>query len=147
MRQEARLCGMLMMLAVIASACGPTAAQRAHEGTEDEIVGPRIADDWDASEARWRKDIASERWSNDDMNLLTDDPPAKPDDYGKVAKADSAETASDGDAFFGDEPQGPPPSGFWGHVKAGANSFGKASFAVLTVAVTVGMAVAPYLLL
>src|SRR5256885_15395109 len=113
MRQTTCLCGMLMMLALLASGCGPTAAQHAHQDKEDEIVGPRIADDWDESEARWRKDIAATRWTNDDMNLLTDDPPAKPGDYCKVAKADTSDKANDGDDFFADEAKDSQPKGFW----------------------------------
>jgi hypothetical protein len=126
----------LLLLLGPLGACGPSAQSRPR--AEDEwglAETPREIDgDMDAAEARWRREIAAER-SGDDERLLTDDPPAAPGAYGKVAFTEGADV-------------GPPvPPTFWGRVKAGADTVGKASFAVLSVAVTLGMLVAPYLLL
>ena len=117
-------------------ACWPSL--QPHARAEDELgfegIPHEIDGDLDAAEVRWRKEIAAERWS-DDENLLTDDPPKTPAAYGKVAFAEGAEV-------------GPPaPRTFWSRVKAGADTAGKATFAVLSVAVTLGIIVAPYLLL
>ncbi len=45
------------------------------------------------------------------------------------------------------ETEAPPPTTFWGKVQAAAHSVGRASFAAITVVVTLGMMAAPYLLL
>ena len=130
-------CAALFAVLAIASACGPTAQPNAREDHEQEMLGPKIADDFDEAEQRWRKDIADARWSDDDMNVLTDDPPRSPEEYGHVADAkDTHKSASrtlDLDAE--DTPQ------------TGWQKFGKATFSIFTVAATIGMMVAPYLLL
>ncbi len=153
MTDVARGGAIVMLLAMLVAGCA-TAQPRARDADQDEILGPKIAEDWDEAESRWRKDIASERWSEDDMNLLTDDPPSAPGSYGHVAGS-AAHDANDVDRDLDDAldehaddgASAPPPHGVWGHVKSGANSVGKASFAVLSVAVSLGMMIAPYLLL
>lgn len=129
----------LVFLLGLLGACGPSPQPHARGADEWGMADTphEIDGDFDAAEARWRKEIAAERWS-DDEKLLTDDPPAAPAAYGKVAFTEGAEV-------------GPPaplaPRTFWSRVKAGADTAGKATFAALSVAVTLGMIVAPYLLL
>jgi hypothetical protein len=126
----------LLLLTGSLGACGPSAQPHTRGADEwDAFDAPHEIDgDLDAAEVRWRKEIEAERWSDDDR-LLTDDPPGAPADYGKVASSDGAKS----------DPPVPPT--FWGRVRAGADKVGKASFAFLSVAVTLGIMVAPYLLL
>lgn len=127
---------MIVGLAIVAStfvSCGPTPPPGHRDPWFDEESPPLISGDLDEAEKRWRKDIEGERTTDADA-LLKDDPAKDPGEYGKVA--------------FGDEePPPPPPTTFWGKFKVGMNSFGRATFAAMTVLVTVGMMVAPYLLL
>lgn len=126
---------MVVGLAIVAStiaSCGPTPPPGHHDPWFDEDSPAVISGDLDEAEKRWRKDIERERTTDPDA-LLKDDPPKKPDEYGEVA--------------FEDDQPPPPPTTFWGKVKSGMNSVGRASFAAMTVLVTVGMMVAPYLLL
>jgi hypothetical protein len=136
-------CAALCAMLAIAGACGPKAQPNAREDHEEEMLGPKIAEDFDEAEQRWRKDIADARWSNDDMNvltddpLLTDDPPRTPEEYGRVADAKHAQhTGSDAPGVDAEDAR-----------ETGWDRFGKASFSVFTVAATIGMMVAPYLLL
>ena len=125
---------MLVVAVVVAASasvsCAPEAAK--HKGLDDpwfnEDSPPTITGNLDEAEARWRKDLEAERPKHaDDPNaLLTDDPPDSADAYGDVA-------------FPKDTPPQQPKT-FW-------DKFGNASFAVMTVLVTVGMAVAPYFLM
>ena len=142
MTRTSRVWPVLCVLALLAAACGAKTQPNARQDHEAEMLdNTKIADDFDDSEQRWRKDIADARWSDDDMNLLTDNPPKDPASYGKVAGHDGVKHASakSDDPFAEDDDNGAP-RGFWDKV-------GKASFSVLSVAVTVGMMVAPYLLL
>lgn len=125
-----------MLLAGLLGACGPSVQPHTRGADEwDAADMPHEIDgNLDAAEARWRKEIEAERWSDDDK-LLTDDPPGAPSDYGKVASSVGAKT----------DP--PVPQTFWGRMQTGADKVGKATFAFLSVAVTLGMMVAPYLLL
>ena len=124
----------LLAAAVVVTAiagCGPMTTQPRHDPFFDDDAPSPVAGNFDDAETRWRKDIAAERTDDPDA-LLRDDPPDEPDRYGKVA-------------FKEDAP--PPPTTFWGKVKGGAEAVGKASFAALSVLVTLGMMAAPYLLL
>src|SRR4051812_3878479 len=131
----------LCVVVVLMSACSANTQPNARKDHEEEMLGPKVAEDFDASEQRWRKDIADARWSDDDMNLLTDDPPKDAASYGQVAGHEGVKhlSATSHDPFAEDE-ENAESHGFWDKV-------GKASFSVLSVAVTVGMMVAPYLLL
>ena len=101
-----------------------------------------------------------------DDPLLTDDPPKAPEEYGDVAKPDATAPKSDAapskaaapkpesardpysvlddDVDAAGDPPAPPPTTFWGKVQAAAQSMGRASFAAMTILVTLGMMVAPY---
>jgi hypothetical protein len=101
----------------------------------------KINGDWDQAEDRWRQEIAANPWSEPDMNLLTDDPPAPPETYGAAPVDQEARPVDGGAVAVADASQDPNAQSdqFWGDV-------GKASFSAFTVLFTVGMAVAPYLL-
>lgn len=118
------------VVAMVIASCGPTTQQPRHDPFFDDDAPSPVTGNFDDAEARWRDDIAGERTTDPDA-LLKDDPAGEAERYGNVA--------------FKDEP--PPPTTFWGKVKAGAETVGKASFAALSVLVTLGMMVAPYLLL
>ncbi len=94
--------------------------------------------------------------------LLKDDPPtgpaqdgnrarhdAPPKDEGVSQKDDARDPYAriDDDFDANGDVEKPPPTTFWGKVQAAAESVGRASFAAMTVVVTLGMMVAPYLLL
>ncbi len=122
-----------MALIVVAS-CSPETMQPKGLNdpwfNEDENAPPTVTGNLDEAEMRWRKDIEAHqgvRNADDPNALLTDDPPAAPDAYGNVADP-------------GNTPQ--PPATF----SDKANAFGRASFAAMSVAVTLGMMVAPYFL-
>jgi hypothetical protein len=92
------------------------------------------ADDPDDAESRWRQEIAAQHWTDErDMldrdKLLTDAPPGRPSEYGKVA-------SDSGNANEADPERS---QNFWDNV-------GRGTFAALTVAATLGMMAAPYLL-
>jgi hypothetical protein len=111
------------------TACAPVPSQGLKDPFFAEDAPSLVGDNLDEAEAKWRREIEHERASDPDA-LLTDDPPGKPDQYGNVASQDEER-----------------PKTFWGKVKSGADTVGKASFAAATVLVTIGMIVAPYLLL
>jgi hypothetical protein len=123
---------MLLVVVVVASAfvsCAPEATT--HKGLDDpwfnEDSPPTITGDLDEAEARWRKELPQHHLKQDDPDaLLTDDPPDSPDAYGNVASEDEKQPGSR--------------KSFWDNV-------GHATFAALTVIVTIGMAVAPYFLM
>lgn len=126
----------LGIVIVVMSGCGPTAQPRSQRDSWfDDDAPSDISPNLDTAEERWRREIENERGTDP---LLTDDPPGAPEDYGKV-------TSEDGYDLLGDQPV--PPTTFWGKVKVGANTVGKASFAAVSVLVALGMMVAPYLLL
>ena len=133
------LLALLGLIVVFAAGCGP----RAHRGAEAErewasdFARGELDGDLDMAEARWRVALADDPW--EDTRLLADDPPRNPASYGKVAFRD--------DAGDGVEAVEEPPRDFWARVKKNADTVGKVSFAAMSVMVTVGMAVAPYLLL
>jgi hypothetical protein len=124
---------MLIMPITVIVGCGPPAPQQQprHDPFFDDDEPASMSNNLDDAETRWRKELEGERNSDPDA-LLTDDPPGKPDRYGDVA--------------FKDETP-PPPATFWEKMKAKSETVGRASFAALTVLVTLGMMVAPYLLL
>jgi hypothetical protein len=112
---------------VVMSGCGPTAQPRSPNASWFEDDAPSdISGNLDAAEARWRREIENDRGTDP---LLTDDPPGAPENYGTV-------TSEDGQKMAGDTPGS---TGFW-------NNFGKASFALVSVLVALGMMVAPYFL-
>lgn len=132
-----RLGAAVMLVALVAlGACASTTSQPQVEGPTPQARPPaRVARSFDESEARWRKELEAERArDDDDFAVLRDDP--LPDE--------------DGGSSF-DEPEAqdgpPPPKTFWGRVKSGADTFGKATMVVMGVFVSVAMMVAPYLLL
>jgi hypothetical protein len=127
---------MLLIAVAHLDACTPAARERNVDDWANDPRPSMIDGDLDAAEMRWRKEIEASRAGED--RLLTDDPPGAPSSYGKVASSDGAEAAETEDP--------PPPATFWGRFKAGADTFGKASFAALTVVVTLGMMAAPYLI-
>ena len=146
MRTNFRLAAPIVVLMIGLIGCSPahkpqrTGDEWAFDGKAHDLDG-----DPDAAESRWRKEIAAQGWSDEqDMldrdKLLTDDPPGAPSTYGKVSSGKDPSSASDGA-----DPAAP--KTFWGRVQSGADTVGKASFAALTVLVTLGMMVAPYLLL
>jgi hypothetical protein len=126
---------MIVLVAAIAvgalASCAPPSPQPRHDPWFDEDSPSTLTGDFDDAEARWRQEIAGERNTDPDA-LLKDDPPGAPESYGTVA--------------FKDGEPAPPPT-FWGKVRSGAETVGKAGFAAMSVIVTVGMMVAPYLLL
>ena len=110
---------------VVMSGCGQTAQPRSrNDAWFDDDAPSDISGNLDAAEARWRKEIENERGTDP---LLTDDPPGAPENYGTVTSED------------GQDVDTPRQSGFWG-------KFGKASFALVSVLVALGMMAAPYLL-
>ena len=128
-RELATLLLTVAIAATVIAGCGPVTPQARLDPFFDDDAPSPVAGNFDDAEARWRNDIGGERTTDPDA-LLKDDPPGEAERYGNVA--------------FKDEP--PPPT-FWGKVKAGAETVGKASFAAVSVLVTLGMMVAPYLLL
>jgi hypothetical protein len=116
------------IIGVVITGCGPPASQPRHDPFFDDDSPSTINGNLDDAETRWRNEIAGERTTDPDA-LLTDDPPGEPERYGEVAFQDEA------------------PKTFWGKVKAGAETVGRASFAAMSVLLTLGMMVAPYLLL
>jgi len=129
-------CAALCAVLAIANACGPTAQPKAREDHEEELLGPKIAEDFDEAEQRWRNDIADARWSNDDMNVLTDDPPQTPEAYGKISDPRPSDASAS-------RPQDLDEQG----AETKWDRAGKATFSFLSVAATIGMMVAPYFLL
>jgi hypothetical protein len=154
MRTSFRLAAPIVVVMIVLIGCG--AAQKPQRtGDEWAFDGKAhdLDDDPDAAESRWRKEIAAQGWSDEqDMldrdKLLTDDPPKSPSSYGKVASS-SGTTSRPGDVASSPGEEGDPavPTTFWGRFRAHADTVGKATFAALTVVVTLGMMVAPYLLL
>ncbi|MBI3768562.1 MAG: hypothetical protein HY271_08715 [Deltaproteobacteria bacterium] len=116
------------IIVVVITGCGPPASQPRHDPFFDDDSPSTMTGNLDDAETRWRKEIAGERTTDPDA-LLTDDPPGEPERYGDVAFKEKA------------------PTTFWGKVKVGAETVGRASFAAVSVLVTLGMMVAPYLLL
>ena len=121
-----------------ASACGPGARREPQAGGEW-VRGPdsasEIDGDLDKAAERWRREISEQSWRKDAQTLALADDPA-------------AEAASgEGTLEAGDEVAPPVPTTFWGRIKAGSDKVGKVGFAVMAVAVTIAVLVAPYLLL
>jgi hypothetical protein len=123
---------MALIVLALAGACSSTSRSKHTSDPKSWAVQAEVDGDFDKAEERWRREIAANPWSEDDMNLLTDDPPPGAVESGAVAVGNGEQVAS---AETADEDDG-----FWG-------KFGKASFSAFTVLFTVGMAVAPYLLL
>jgi len=139
--------GLLLALALapaISCGAGPRRGPADEEWARDAQPRTELAGDLDEAEIRWRKEIERSR-AEDDMaaRLLTDSPPGAPVTYGEVAFDPLAEEAdSDGSGSGGDtgDEAGSSSEGSWSRA-------GKATFAALTVLVTLGMMAAPYLLL
>jgi hypothetical protein len=118
----------LAIVMVTVSGCGPTTAQpRSHNDSWfDDDAPSDISSNLDAAEVRWRKEIERDRGSDP---LLTDDPPGAPENYGTITSEDAQDMPGDPTSS----------AGFW-------NKFGKASFALVSVLVALGMMAAPYFL-
>lgn len=116
-------------------ACGPPRHGSLDDNWAEEVdAKSEIDGDLDRAEMRWRREIARSRHQDEeDMRLLTDDPPHDPSEYGHVA-------SENGDP---DEARRPPT--FWEKFQSRARTFGRATFAFMTVAVTLGIMAAPYL--
>lgn len=137
---QVRVVALVGMLAVVlacllASACGPTSHRPDDEWGEGGLQ-PEITGDNEKDEARWRRELASDRW-DDDSHLLTDDPPKTAEEY--RAESDDVPPLD----FVG--PPEPPSS--WDNMQKGGTKFGKVFFSIMTVLVTLGMMAAPYLLM
>jgi hypothetical protein len=154
MRTKFRLAASIVVVMIVLIGCGAAGQKPPRTGDEWAYDGKvhDLDDAPDAAEDRWRKEIAAQRWSDehemlDPDKLLTDDPPKAPSSYGKVASSSGTSPADDvaTSSVAEGDPEGP--KTFWERFEAGANTVGKASFAALTVLVTLGMMVAPYLLL
>jgi hypothetical protein len=148
----------LLAALVLAGGCGP-GARRAESDEWLRSVEARteLDGDFEKAEARWRKELGREA-RPDDGALLTDDPPATPAAYGSVAFKETealggtaaratAEARAGMEAGVARDPAEREATGFWAGVRRGSDTVGRAGFAVVTVLVVVGMAVAPYLLL
>lgn len=140
-RSLARASLLAMLLTLLAgTACTSNPRVKDPESHEWKHDEPELSGDWDEAEARWRRDIANERWS-DSGTMLGRTAPDGPVAF--APEATSPAPPSEPDAV-GDvrHPLEDPAAdeGFW-------NKAGKASFAAFTVAFTLGMMVAPYLLL
>ncbi len=125
----------LVVILLQSIACGPPRRGSVDDNWTEEVdAKSEIDGDLDRAEMRWRREIARSRHQDEeDMRLLTDDPPQDPSEYGDVA-------SENGDP---DEARRPPTS--WEKFQSGARTFGRATFAFMTVAVTLGMMAAPYL--
>jgi hypothetical protein len=125
--------GLVVVLGLIA-ACAPRAHREVDDWDRETVLEPEITGDNAKDEERWRRELASDPWGDDD-HLLTDDPPQTASDYANedIPPLD----------FIG--PPEPPTK--WEGMQKGGVTFGKALFSVLTVFVTLGMMAAPYLLM
>jgi hypothetical protein len=118
-------------------ACGPTSHRHPDdEWGEGASLDPTITGDNAKDEARWRHELASDKW-DDDTSLLTDDPPRSANEY----------QALDEDIPPLDFVGPPAPPTKWESWQKGSTKFGRVMFSVLTVFVTLGMMAAPYLLM
>ena len=131
MRSRSGIVVVGMLLALVQFlACAPATADRK---TDDWERSPSaLSGDLDAAEMRWRKEIEASR--AEENRLLTDDPAKPPSTYGKVAFTEEVE----------EEP--PRPLTRWERFNEGLKHFGRATFAAMTVIVTLGMIAAPYLI-
>jgi len=121
-----------------------------------------VSGDFDKDEAAWRKQMAHETQHHDKADaLLKDDPPKSPEHYGNVAGTDAPQTdasvktdpppndasvkSDEGDPYaridddVDADPDAKKPATFWEKV-------GRATFAAMTVLLTLGMMAAPYLM-
>jgi hypothetical protein len=126
-----------VLVTSLGAACGPTQNKSDYDTWK---ASTEIHGDFDEAEDRWRREISQNPWSEQDMNhdmsLLTDDPPRAPETYGEVARQPGGAVAFAEETAEPEEAE----SDTW-------NNVGMASFSAFTVLFTVGMAVAPYLLL
>ena len=136
------------LVAIFGAGACASAVPPAHPASQEwQLDGDKHAGldgDWDASEKRWREEIAAQRWKNDDDDLRK---LVEGDADGSVTLKRDRDDDKGTDAQAEEPKSEAPPTTFWGKVKAGADTFGRASFAAMTVVVTLGMMVAPYLLL
>jgi len=116
-------------------ACGPPPSGKINDPwAEEEERQSEIDGDLDRAEMRWRREIARSRHQDEqDMRLLSDDPPQDASEYGEVVSEN------------GDPAEAPRPSTAWERFKARSRTVGRATFAFMTVAITLGMMAAPYL--
>ncbi len=126
--------GIVLVVALLVQllACAAATSERKTDDWDSRSPSA-LTGDLDAAEMRWRKEIAASRAEED--RLLTDDPPGAPKRYGKVAFTEEV---------VEEEPAMPLTR--WERFKVGAAHFGKATFAAMTVVVTLGMMAAPYLI-
>lgn len=140
---------LLVGMALIAG-CGGPKKTRTYDAWKDQAT---VTGDLDEAEARWRREISANPWSEEDMNrdmsLLTDDPPGPPERYGAVAFGGEEQIPGGASSLV--ESTGDPEADAEALAAAESEAFwndvGTASFSAFTVLFTVGMAVAPYLLL
>ena len=135
-----------MLAIVLASAitCGPTTRTNLDDPWFQDVAdGPTIDGDLDKAEARWRKEIERDRVDDDaDMRRLMNDPPSAPGDDARMPSDQKSTPRAESDELGNAHRQGEEvaePS-FW-------STAGKATFAAVTVLVTLGMMAAPYLLM
>ena len=153
--RDARAVGVALAAVVLASVingCDAPARKPLQDPFFDDESSTMVSGDFDKDEAAWRKQMAREQHHATAADpLLKDDPPKPPAEYGNVAKPDAEVTQPhdptpdpyaevDADVSGDSDMEKPPPTTFWEKV-------GRASFAALTVIMTLGMMVAPYLLL
>jgi hypothetical protein len=123
---------MLALLVAVAigvtldTSCGPPPKQPLEDPFFAEDAPSPVSSNFDDAETKWRKEVEHQRRGDPDA-LLTDDPPGKPDEYGNVAQEE--------------------PKTFWERVKRNSETWGKITFAAMSVLVTLGMMAAPYLLM
>lgn len=133
-RVVAGLGATLLVVLLQGVACGPPPSGKVNDPwAEDADRQSEIDGDLDRAEMRWRREIARSRHQDEeDMRLLTDDPAQDPSEYGQVVSEN------------GDPAEGSRPLTGWDLFKSRARTFGRATFAFMTVAITLGMMVAPY---
>jgi hypothetical protein len=142
----------VVMASVISGCDAPARRPLQDPFFDDDASTTGVSGDFDKDEAAWRKQMAREHQHPAEADaLLKDDPPKPPDQYGNVARPDADVThprdlsldpyaGVDEDVNADNDLEKPPPATFWEKV-------GRASFAAMTVIMTLGMMVAPYLLL
>jgi hypothetical protein len=144
MRSGGLVTGILIALG-LAVAVGCSGAKGSRGGMLDDewarnVKTHEIDGNLDRAEAQWRREIERDRATDmDDLNLLTDNPPKAPESYGKVTSQAGVEAADGGEAED-DAAAAGDPEGFM-------SKAGKATVAGLSVALTLGMMAAPYLLM
>lgn len=153
-----RACAIVIALVLVSivgviGGCGGAPARKPLQDPffDDEGSTDMVSGDFDKDEAAWRKQMAHETRHPDHTDaLLKDDPPKSPEHYGNVAATDTPPSDASVKADEGDpyaridddvdaDPDAKKPATFWEKV-------GRATFAAMTVLLTLGMMAAPYLM-